>query len=219
MNNKLVCSVDECNSRAKNAKLGLCETHRKSVRMDAYPPCSFLGCDKRMRSLKSGLCDAHYNQKRSGKELRPLYYNSSPPGTNKGPCKFYGCTNSAQAKGYCHGHYKQITEGRFLTILEPRNKQGTWRLNKEGYVVKVVDGKTVRQHRQVMGKHLGRPLRDKENVHHINGMRNDNHINNLELWNTSQPAGQRVKDKFAWCVEFLEEYGCDIRIPDTCDFK
>lgn len=68
----------------------------------------------------------------------------------------------------------------------------------------------IHEHRYLMSEHLGRPLYKHENVHHINGFRADNRIENLELWTTTQPSGQRVEDKITWAKEFLKMYGYDV---------
>jgi hypothetical protein len=63
------------------------------------------------------------------------------------------------------------------------------------------------QHRAVMADFIGRPLRAGENVHHRNGHRSDNRLENLELWVTQQPKGQRVDEVVAWAREVLDLYG------------
>lgn len=52
--------------------------------------------------------------------------------------------------------------------------------------------KYVRRCRLVMEQVLGRPLERYEEVHHINGIRNDDRPENLELWSRSHPAGTRL---------------------------
>ena len=115
-------------------------------------------------------------------------------------CKVEGCESKPHGQGFCSKHYMREKRSGRVTVI-PRDKGGCLH---RGYRLLYKNGKQVAEHRYVMSQHLGRELHSHENVHHINGNREDNRIENLELWSVSQPAGQRVEDKLSWARDIVK---------------
>jgi hypothetical protein len=123
-------------------------------------------------------------------------------------CTVNDCNKPHKALGYCDMHYRRNSLYGDATI---KMNNGINK-NKQGYIeIRTASGngrkgKYTLEHRLVMEQFLGRSLTSNETVHHKNGVRDDNRIENLELWSKYQPSGQRVEDKVKYALEILEQY-------------
>lgn len=106
----------------------------------------------------------------------------------------------ASSRKYCDSCLKEIASqaGKKKT-LDKSDKyvylSDTKKVSKrDGYVFVIYAGVWQSEHRLIMEAKLGRPLIKGESVHHINGIRDDNRPENLELWVGGIRYGQRATD-------------------------
>ncbi len=193
---------------------------------------SFKNFPSNIRKNKNTYCSrkCHYEKRSENNKTNCISCKIDLDPLRKGFYKDY-CKNCYNKDLFLKNSSKQIKEnerslrdyrkkkGYALDTPMLKNKNGSGYISRDGYkYYQRIDhpnadkcGK-VAEHTLVMTEYLGRSLIKGENIHHKNGIRNDNRIDNLELWHNKHPPGQRVKDKIKFYKDFLEQYGAKVNL-------
>lgn len=149
---------------------------------------------RRAREKQCPVCQQTFTQPYSGQETCSVECKNALITKKRPNCPICGTRVRKASSKFC-SHSCAARE---------QNRQDHWSRRPDGakrdhgsqYILIKAEGKWVMEHRLIMETKLGRKLEPHERVHHKDGDRKNNDIDNLELWKVRKkdPAGVRAAD-------------------------
>jgi hypothetical protein len=215
----MTCAIADCGETM--LARGWCRKHyyrwRRNGTTDllkGQSVCSVEDCGRGARGGR-GWCRMHYARWRKHGDPTVVIE------PRRNVCSVSDCDSFAHGRGFCLMHWKRwrksgSTDKRPRDWRRPGPVEGTRYVDRQGGYVRVYlpshlnadKNGVVKEHIAVMADHLGRRIATDrgETIHHKNGVRGDNRIENLELRVGAHPQGLTVDDAVAWAREILERY-------------
>ena len=172
-------------------------------------PCSVIDCHR--DAACKGMCYIHHSRwKRHGD---PLFLSRKPP-TFDHPetCSVEGCNRTHYGRGFCNLHWR-----RWRKYGDPEKRlrapAGSGSINAFGYRVRWRKGKLCQEHRLVWESIHG-PIPSGYHIHHLNGDRLDNRVENLEIMSAS--AHGKLHSPSPYANERCIECGTPAVARDRC---
>ena len=113
------------------------------------------------------------------------------------------CANRWNSRNRSSTTYRRYTTRGYIEVWKPNHPMA----QKSGYLM---------EHRLLMAEHLGRMLTSKEVVHHLNGIKDDNRLANLELMGAVEhnklPKPPPKPFECPNCHAMLQSYGSHSRV-------
>ncbi len=182
------CLIEGCDQPVHGR--GLCQRHYNQAYWGAdlggYPhahrplagrECEVDGCGKPAKTAR--YCSMHAERLRRFGALGAAQPQYQPDNQS---CSVDGCDRKAKAQGYCYIHYQRWrAHGDPGSAAALRRRKGTGTITASGYVSHNTSRNQHKfEHHRVWERANG-PIPEGHVLHHVNGDRRDNRLENLQL--------------------------------------